>query len=109
MPSAPKRRSLAAWQRAQVQRLRAESPWEFVVLAVVTLFLLLYGLVPIFGGDQLGLVGADEPRYAQIAREMLAAHSAACHEAHAKMVPRSLRLADIATRVAAVWRERLPR
>jgi 4-amino-4-deoxy-L-arabinose transferase-like glycosyltransferase len=57
-----------------LQRLRGEKPWEFVVLAVVTLFLLLYGLVPIFGGDQLGLVGADEPRYAQIAREMLAAH-----------------------------------
>jgi hypothetical protein len=32
---------------------------EFVILAVVTIFLLLYGLVPVFGGDQLGLVGAD--------------------------------------------------
>jgi 4-amino-4-deoxy-L-arabinose transferase-like glycosyltransferase len=66
-----------------------------VELAVVTLFLLLFGLAPIFGGDQLGLVGADEPRYAQIAREMLQAHSDACHEAHAKMVPSSLRLTDI--------------
>jgi len=94
VPRALKRRSLAAWRRAQVQRLRAESPWEFVVLAVVTLFLLLYGLVPIFGGDQLGLVGADEPRYAQIAREMLAAHSAACHEFHTKMTPRGLSLKD---------------
>ena len=28
-------------------------------------------LLPCFGGDGLGLVGADEPRYAQIAHEML--------------------------------------
>ena len=66
---------LAAWMRAQIVSLRGESPWEFVVLFVVTAFLLFYGLVPIFGGDQVGLVGADEPRYAQIAREMLHAHS----------------------------------
>ena len=68
---------------------------EFVVLLVVTTFLLLFGLVPIFGGDQLGLVGADEPRYAQVGREMLEAHSNVCHEADAKMVPRSLHLQDI--------------
>ena len=30
-----------------------------------------YGLTPMLGGDGLGLVGADEPRYAQIAHEML--------------------------------------
>jgi 4-amino-4-deoxy-L-arabinose transferase-like glycosyltransferase len=68
---------------------------EFTVLIVVTLFLLLYGLIPIFGGDQLGLVGADEPRYAQVAREMLEAHSTACHDVHAKVTPRSLHLVDI--------------
>jgi 4-amino-4-deoxy-L-arabinose transferase-like glycosyltransferase len=68
---------------------------EFVVLFAVTGFLLLFGLVPIFGGDQLGLVGADEPRYAQIAREMLTAHSDACHAVNAKMVPRSLRMEDV--------------
>ena len=68
---------------------------EFIVLFAVTGFLLLYGLVPIFGGDQLGLVGADEPRYAQIAREMLTAHSDACHAVNAKMVPRSLRVEDV--------------
>jgi 4-amino-4-deoxy-L-arabinose transferase-like glycosyltransferase len=72
-----------------------ESPWEIVVLLLATTFLLFYGLVPIFGGDQIGLVGADEPRYAQIAREMLEAHSETCHELHAKMVPRSLRPIDI--------------
>ncbi len=68
---------------------------EFLVLFAVTGFLLLYGLVPVFGGDQLGLVGADEPRYAQIAREMLTAHSDACHTVNAKMVPRSLRAEDL--------------
>ena len=38
---------------------------------------LTYGLTPIFGGDGLGLVGADEPRYAQIAHEMLDRFNAA--------------------------------
>ena len=47
---------------------------EAVSLFVFTPFFLFYGLVPIFGGDGLGLVGADEPRYAQIAREMLVRH-----------------------------------
>ncbi len=68
---------------------------EFTVLFVVSIFLLLFGLVPIFGGDQLGLVGADEPRYAQVAREMLTAHSDACHVVNAKMVPRSLHSDDL--------------
>ena len=63
---------------------------EFALLIGVTTFLLLYGLVPIFGGDQLGLVGADEPRYAQIAREMLAEHNALCDQLHADIVPTSL-------------------
>src|ERR1700722_5886122 len=47
---------------------------EAVSLFVFTPFFLFYGLVPVFGGDGLGLVGADEPRYAQIAREMLYRH-----------------------------------
>lgn len=47
---------------------------EALLLFVFTAFFLFYGLVPIFGGDGLGLVGADEPRYAQIAREMLNRH-----------------------------------
>ena len=47
---------------------------EAVSLFAFTAFFLFYGLVPIFGGDGLGLVGADEPRYAQIAREMLFRH-----------------------------------
>jgi len=83
------------WLRDHLVQLRGESPWEFVVLIVVTIFLLLFGLVPFFGGDQVGLVGADEPRYAQIAREMLNAHSQVCHQVDAKVVPRSLRPIDI--------------
>jgi 4-amino-4-deoxy-L-arabinose transferase-like glycosyltransferase len=47
---------------------------EAISLFVFTPFFLFYGLVPVFGGDGLGLVGADEPRYAQIAREMLFRH-----------------------------------
>jgi 4-amino-4-deoxy-L-arabinose transferase-like glycosyltransferase len=44
---------------------------EASVFLGFTLFFLLYGQVPLLGGDGLGLVGADEPRYAQIAHEML--------------------------------------
>jgi 4-amino-4-deoxy-L-arabinose transferase-like glycosyltransferase len=49
-------------------------PMETATLLVMTAFFLFYGLVPIFGGDSLGLVGADEPRYAQVARTMLQRH-----------------------------------
>ena len=44
---------------------------EAAVFLVFTVFFLLYGVTPMLGGDGLGLVGADEPRYAQIAHEML--------------------------------------
>jgi len=44
---------------------------EASVFVVFAVFFILYGVTPIFGGDGLGLVGADEPRYAQIAHEML--------------------------------------
>lgn len=84
-----------AWLRAHVKSLLGEKPWELAVLLVTTSFLLLYGMVPLFGGDQVGLVGADEPRYAQIAREMLHAHSEICHEVDAKVFPRSPRVKDI--------------
>ncbi|MGH9599874.1 MAG: ArnT family glycosyltransferase [Terracidiphilus sp.] len=45
---------------------------EAGVFLFFTIFFLFYGLTPLLGGDGLGLVGADEPRYAEIAREMLA-------------------------------------
>jgi 4-amino-4-deoxy-L-arabinose transferase-like glycosyltransferase len=44
---------------------------EASVFLVFVLFFLLYGQTPLVGGAGLGLVGADEPRYAQIAHEML--------------------------------------
>ncbi len=44
---------------------------EATVFLAFTVFFLAYGLTPVLGGDGLGLVGADEPRYAQIAHEML--------------------------------------
>jgi len=44
---------------------------ETLTLFIFTAFFLFYGLVPIFGGDGIGLVGADEPRYAQVARGIL--------------------------------------
>ena len=89
------RNAAAAWVRAWGQRVCGESPCEVVVLLLATTFLLFYGLVPILGGDQIGLVGADEPRYAQIAREMLEAHNETCNEVHAMVVPRSLHPKDV--------------
>jgi 4-amino-4-deoxy-L-arabinose transferase-like glycosyltransferase len=44
---------------------------EALVFLFFAIFFLAYGLTPYFGGDGLGLAGADEPRYAQIAHEML--------------------------------------
>jgi len=44
---------------------------ELAIFLAFTIFFLLYGLTPVLGGDGMGLVGADEPRYAQIAHEML--------------------------------------
>ena len=51
-----------------------ETVLEAGTLFILTAFFLFYGLVPIFGGAGIGLVGADEPRYAQVAREMLQRH-----------------------------------
>jgi 4-amino-4-deoxy-L-arabinose transferase-like glycosyltransferase len=65
-PSAPRRR-LPSWPTVA----------EASVFLVFAVFFILYGVTPIFGGDGLGLVGADEPRYAQIAHEMLARFDAA--------------------------------
>ena len=47
------------------------------VFLLFAVFFLTYGLTPLLGGDGMGLVGADEPRYAQIAHEMLARFDAA--------------------------------
>ena len=63
---------------------------DLIVLVLVGSFLLVFGLMPLTGGARLGLVGADEPRYAQIAREMLAVHDQACTALHATLIPHSL-------------------
>ena len=83
------------WLRRFARHPDVVAPREMALLILVSGFLLLYGLIPSFGGDQLGLVGADEPRYAQVAREMLAQHSAVCHQFDTKVFPRSLRPADL--------------
>jgi len=67
---------------------KARSHWRFElptwqtlreasVFLLFSVFFLLYGVAPLLGGDGLGLVGADEPRYAQIAHEMLTRFDAA--------------------------------
>ncbi|MGO9776280.1 MAG: ArnT family glycosyltransferase [Terracidiphilus sp.] len=65
-PSAPD--SPQGWRR----RLpRWATVREAAVFLGFTIFFLIYGQTPLTGGAGLGLVGADEPRYAQIAHEML--------------------------------------
>ena len=86
---------LILWFRGLFSGPTFAKPWEFVVLFGVGLFLLLYGLTPQTGGDKLGLVGADEPRYAQIAREMLAQHDQICDKLHATIIPTSVRPAQL--------------
>lgn len=58
---ASSRRRLPTWATSR----------EIAVFLGFTVLFLTYGLTPLLGGDGLGLVGADEPRYAQIAHEML--------------------------------------
>ncbi len=68
-PVEPRAGVLAAARGRRVFRWAAAR--EAAVFLIFSVFFLLYGLTPILGGDGLGLVGADEPRYAQIAHEML--------------------------------------
>ncbi|WP_263368311.1 ArnT family glycosyltransferase [Edaphobacter bradus] len=94
-PAVSRSRPALDWLRRFAQHPDTVATRELIILILVSGFLLLYGLIPSFGGDQLGLVGADEPRYAQIAREMLEAHSAACHAVDAKSFPRDLSLTSV--------------
>ena len=91
----PKTNPLVGWVKSFLHGPTFASPWEFLILVAVGGFLLLFGLTPLTGGDRLGLVGADEPRYAQVAREMLAIHDQTCDRLHADIVPRSFRRVDI--------------
>ncbi len=83
------------WARLLLHTEAGTAFTEFLVLMAFAGFFLFYGLTPYTGGDRLGLVGADEPRYAQIAREMLAEHSDMCHQVHARVWPHGLRPADL--------------
>ena len=65
-PSAPD--SPQSWRRRLPRWATAR---EAAVFLGFTIFFLIYGQTPLTGGAGLGLVGADEPRYAQIAHEML--------------------------------------
>ncbi len=65
------KRPEAAWHSRFWNTRTALELWTLLSLTAILFF---YGLVPVFGGAGLGLVGADEPRYAQVAREMLARH-----------------------------------
>ncbi len=60
-PAAPRPSRLPRWSTIR----------EVTVFTLFAVFFILYGVTPLLGGDGLGLVGADEPRYAQIAHEML--------------------------------------
>ncbi|WP_035352332.1 ArnT family glycosyltransferase [Edaphobacter aggregans] len=94
-PGARDERASSGWLRRLWNHPEVAAPRELILVILACGFLLFYGLIPTFGGDQLGLVGADEPRYAQVAREMLKAHSDACHAVNAKVFPKSLRLSDL--------------
>jgi 4-amino-4-deoxy-L-arabinose transferase-like glycosyltransferase len=92
---ASKPKSLLWRVRALLRTKLGHDLGEVAILLGFAGYFLFYGLVPYFGGDQLGLVGADEPRYAQIAREMLHAHNERCNEVHAMVVPKGLTPSDI--------------
>ncbi len=65
-PSAP---DPAEFRRKRLPRW--STVCEAAVFTLFAAFFITYGVTPALGGDGLGLVGADEPRYAQIAHEML--------------------------------------
>ena len=62
---------VSRWRLAATQFVGSTAFWEMLSLFGFMLFFLLYGVTPWLGGAGMGLVGADEPRYAQIAHEML--------------------------------------
>jgi len=62
---------ITSTMRSRWKMPSAATRWEVISLFGFMLFFLLYGVTPWLGGAGMGLVGADEPRYAQIAHEML--------------------------------------
>jgi len=59
------------WRLVLARFVESTPFWEMASLFGFMIFFLLYGVTPWLGGAGMGLVGADEPRYAQIAHEML--------------------------------------
>ena len=59
--------SSARWRKLLPYGATIEEVLEFLLFSV---FFLVYGLTPFLGGDGLGLVGADEPRYAEGSRAL---------------------------------------
>ena len=55
-------------ERRTISKFSHSSPIELIIVVAVCAFLFFFGL------GAFGLVGADEPRYAQVAREMLQRH-----------------------------------
>ena len=91
----------SAWP-ARIRKLlpRFEMPpaatcWEVASLFFFMVFFVLYGVTPFFGGAGMGLVGADEPRYAQIAHEMLDRFDSSHSLAAAQRTCRLRRFSDI--------------
>jgi 4-amino-4-deoxy-L-arabinose transferase-like glycosyltransferase len=99
-PAAPDAAPGPRWRQWLTSEV-ACSARELVILCVTAALLLFFGLVPfrvghvVISKPEIGLVGADEPRYAQIAVEMLEEHSAVCHELRTRVLPHSLRIADL--------------
>ena len=61
-------KNIAGWRQRLPHRAAVI---EAAVMLVFSIFFLGYGVTPLMGGAGMGLVGADEPRYAQIAHEMM--------------------------------------
>ena len=68
-PLQPSGHALKVRRRWQMPRWPTIS--EASVFLIFTVFFLIYGVTPLWAATAWGLVGADEPRYAQIAHEML--------------------------------------
>jgi 4-amino-4-deoxy-L-arabinose transferase-like glycosyltransferase len=65
-PPVPEKAARRPWRMPRWATLS-----EAAIFLGFSVFFIVYGVTPLLGGDGLGLVGADEPRYAQIAHEML--------------------------------------
>jgi 4-amino-4-deoxy-L-arabinose transferase-like glycosyltransferase len=68
LPSGEVHQSLISNQQSAISSMNTRTRTDVLLMAGFCAFLFFYGL------GQFGLIGADEPRYAQVAREMLERH-----------------------------------